>query len=452
MDFILTAYNKFLQLDHIHYGMEIGITLLFILLSLWIGSKITKNICEREEHTKNIQQSIFLRAAVRSVPLVHPVTAFLLVHLLFFSLEGVGFEVHLYKEAHQLLLAWLLIKTIHILTQKKVATWLIAFFILPMTILGMIGLWQPLLKFLDTLALGVGSYRISVYSFLEFAFVATLLFWSVGKITGFIEQHLKSSRALSVANRTLVIKLMQIGLYIVAFMLTLDILGIDFTALAVFSGALGVGLGFGLQKITSNFISGLILLFEKSVKVRDMVEMADGTYGIIRHISARYTLIQTYDGKEIMVPNEDFITQQVINWTHSDSKGRLEKTIGVAYGTDLKKARELIFKAINEHPDTLSDAENQCNLVEFGDSSINFLMRFWLDDFSKGRRRVMGEVLLTVWEKFEENNIEIPFPQRDLNFKGPITIQYDEARKPAKKPTRKKPANQKKPAKKSGKK
>ena len=449
MDFIQTAYNKFLELDHIHYGIEIGITLLVVLLSLWIGSKIIKKICDREEHTKNIQRSIFLRAAVRSVPLVHAVTAFLLVHLLFFSLTRVGFEVHLFGEVHQLLLAWLLIKTIHILTQKKMATWLIAFLILPMTLLGMIGLWQPLLEFLDTLALGVGSYRVSVYSVLEFAFVATLLFWSVGKITGFIEQHLKSSRALSVANRSLVTKLMQIGLYIVAFMLTLDILGIDFTALAVFSGALGVGLGFGLQKITSNFISGLILLFEKSVKVRDMVEMADGTYGIIRHISARYTLIETYDGKEIMMPNEDFITQQVINWTHSDSKGRLQNTIGVAYGTDLKKAQKLILEAIAEHPDTLDDAQTQCNLVEFGDSSIDFLVRFWLRDISIGRRRVMGEVLMTVWEKFEENNIEIPFPQRDLNFKGPITIRYEEppkkaAKKKAPKKTTKKSTKSKK--------
>lgn len=448
MSFLQEYFAKFTQLDHVHYAIELGSMLLVLLLSIWIGNKIINSVLTKKEKTKNIARSIYLRAAVRLLPVVRPVIAFLLIHLLFFSMSGVGFVVHLYEPVHQLLLAWLLIKTIRILTQKKVATWLIAFVILPMTILGIFGLWQPLLTFLDSLAFGVGSYRISVYKIIEIVFVTTVLFWSVGRLTGFIEQHLKSSRALSVANRSLVTKLLQIALYIVAFMLTLDILGIDFTALAVFSGALGVGLGFGLQKITSNFISGLILLFEKSIKVRDMVEMADGTYGIIKHISARYTLIETYDGKEIMMPNEDFITQQVINWTHSDSKGRLENTIGVAYGTDLKKARELIMEAIKEHPDILDDAQNQCNLVEFGDSSINFLIRFWLKDISVFRRRVMGEFLMSVWEKFQENDIEIPFPQRDLNFKGPITIQYEEpkqktAKKPATKKTTKKSSKRK---------
>ena len=438
MDIFDPLIQRILEADHLRYAVELGGALTLIGVSIWIDKKARAFILKEKEETKPTKRTIILRAVLGCVPVLRPLAAFLLIHLMFFAMESTGATAHTYEPVHQLLLAWLLIKAIRILTRQKVATWLIAGLILPMTLLAMVDLWQPLLAFLDTLALQVGSYRVTVYNTLEFIFVAVLLFWSVGKITGFLEQHLKSRRALSVSNRTLVIKLLQIFLYIVAFLLTLDILGIDLTALAVFSGALGVGLGFGLQKITSNFISGLILLFEKSVKSTDMVEMADGTYGIIKQISARYTLIQTYDGKEIMVPNEDFITQQVINWTHSDSRGRLEKTIGVAYGTDLKKARELIFEAINEHPDTLSDAENQCNLVEFGDSSINFLMRLWLNDFSKGRRRVMGEVLMAVWEKFEANNIEIPFPQRDLNFKGPMTIHYDEPGKSAKKPGKKK--------------
>lgn len=434
-------YQKFLALNHVHYGIETGIVLVFVFLAVWLGNRLIRAVEAKKEKTKNTQRSIFLRLAVGGLPLARPLMAFFIVHLLYFILPHVGFKPQLYDAVHQLLLAWLLIKTIRILTKKKMATWLIAGVILPMTILSIIDLWQPLMDFLDTLALSVGSYKVSVYSVLEFLFVVMVLFWSVGKVTGFIEQHLKSSRALSVSNRTLVVKLLQIFLYIAAFLLTLDILGIDLTALAVFSGALGVGLGFGLQKITSNFISGLILLFEKSVKSGDMVEMADGTYGLIKQISARFTLIQTYDGKEIMVPNEDFITQQVINWTHSNTEGRLENRIGVAYGTDLKKAKELILEAIEENKNILDHPQTQCNLEEFGDSSINFLIRFWLKDISVGRRRVMGEFLMTVWEKFVDNDIEIPFPQRDLNFKGPITIQYDESGKqPSKKAAPKKKA------------
>ena len=423
MEFLKTFYQDLLSVSPFHLAAELGGIIILIGAGVWLDLIVRNHLRAKDDKTKPTQRTLVLRTLVSLSPVFRPILAFIFVHLMYFGMENFKIVPLTYNAVHQLLLAWLLIKAIRIMTKQKVATWLIAGFILPMTLLSIAGLWEPLLAFLDSLAINVATYKITVYKVLEVAFVITLLFWAVGRITSFIEGHIRSTRLLSVANRSLVTKLLQIALYIFAFMLSLDILGIDLTALAVFSGALGVGLGFGLQKITSNFISGLILLFEKSIKTGDMVELADGTYGIVKHISARFTLIRTYDGKEIMVPNEDFITQQVVNWTHSDSLGRLQQTIGVAYGSDLKQVRELVFEAINEHPDTLDDAENQCNLVEFGESSINFLMRFWLNDFSKGRRRVMGEVLMAIWEKFEKNNIEIPFPQRDLNLKGPIVIQ-----------------------------
>ena len=121
-----------------------------------------------------------------------------------------------------------------------------------------------------------------------------------------------------------------------AFLFSLDLIGLDIMTFTVFSGAVGIGIGFGLQKVTSNFISGLILLFEKSIEQDDLIELNDGTYGFVQHTGARYTLIETFDGKEIMIPNEDFITNRVINWTYSNSNGRVDIELGVSYNSDLE--------------------------------------------------------------------------------------------------------------------
>jgi len=193
---------------------------------------------------------------------------------------------------------------------------------------------------------------------------------------------------------------------------------IDLTTLKIFSGALGIGLGFGLQKIASNFISGIILLMEKSVEQDDLVEMGDGTTGFIRRSSARFTVIETFDGKEVMVPNEDFITNRVVNWTYSDTKGRIEIPIGVAYGSDIQKAHDLILEAATENPLCISDPAPFCYLRNFGDSSVDFILHLWIADVTGGRWKTQSQVMFEIWRKFKANEIEIPFPQRDLHLKS----------------------------------
>jgi small-conductance mechanosensitive channel len=197
----------------------------------------------------------------------------------------------------------------------------------------------------------------------------------------------------------------------------MNFLGIDLTALAVFSGALGIGIGFGLQKVTSNFISGIIILFEKTVQNDDLIELNDGTLGFLRNTGSRASLIETYDGKEVMVPNEDLITNRVINYTHSNKKARIKINIGVSYDCDLEKAQKLILEAAEEHPRTTKDPEPLCFLEEFADSSVNFILLFWVNDVIEGRYGPRSDVLFSIWNKFKENNIEIPYPQRDIHIK-----------------------------------
>jgi small-conductance mechanosensitive channel len=198
----------------------------------------------------------------------------------------------------------------------------------------------------------------------------------------------------------------------------LDFVGIDLTTLTVFSGAVGIGLGFGLQKIASNFISGLILLMEKSIEEGDLIELADGTFGFVRRASARYTLVETFDSKEILVPNEDLITSRVVNWTFSNSSARVELEIGVSYHSDIELARDLILQAAAEHPRCAVTPEPACFLRTFGDSSVNFTLHFWVDDVTEGRWHPHSEVMFEVWRKFKDSGIEIPFPQRDLHIRS----------------------------------
>lgn len=189
------------------------------------------------------------------------------------------------------------------------------------------------------------------------------------------------------------------------------------TTLAVIGGAVGVGIGFGLQKIASNFISGIILLFEKSVEIGDIVELDGGNiYGEIKHFGGRYTLVESSDGKEIMIPNEDFIISKVTNWTYSNSRARIEINLGVAYGSDLELVQKIMISCAKENSHCLAYPEIECFVTQFGEFDIKFTLYFWISDIVRGRMLPRSEVLMSIWKKFRENGIEIPLPQREVKM------------------------------------
>lgn len=305
------------------------------------------------------------------------------------------------------------------------AKWLIFFTLVVILVLGASGHFDIIKQYLDTEALTftAGEYKISVYALLKGCMTVAIIFWITAVISEVAEKRIGKIKKIRAANRSLILKIIQIAIYFVAFLFALDVVGIDLMTLTVFSGALGIGLGFGLQKIASNFISGIILLLEKSIEQDDLVELADGTFGFIRESSARYTLIETFDSKEILVPNEDLITSRVTNWTYSNSKGRTEVAIGVSYGSDLEKVHELILEAAKEHPSCIEEPVPKCYLRNFGDSSVDFILHFWVGDVTKGRWEPHSDVMFSIWRKFKENGIEIPFPQRDLHLKTPDMIK-----------------------------
>ncbi|MDD9978240.1 MAG: mechanosensitive ion channel [Boseongicola sp.] len=279
--------------------------------------------------------------------------------------------------------------------------------------------FEDIVAFLDSdsASLTIGVTRISLWLVIKAVLAAAALLWTAAFVSAFGERRISNLTSVRASNRVLATKAFQIIVYFFAFVFGLQILGIELTALTIFGGALGIGIGFGLQKIAANFISGLILLVEKSVEQGDLVELSNGTFGYVRHMGARYLLVESFDGKEIMIPNEDFITTSVTNWTYSNSRARVEITIGVSYKSDIELAMQLILEAARSHPTALQDPEPVCYMREFADSSVNYLLFFWIDDVTAGRYGPQSDVMRDIWRKFAENNIEIPFPQRDVHIK-----------------------------------
>lgn len=279
---------------------------------------------------------------------------------------------------------------------------------------------QSVRDFLDSenLSLTLGEQQISAYHIINGLLTFAILIWLSALIVEFAEKQISRFPNVRTANKELFIKIAQITIYILAALLGLDLIGLDLTTLTVFSGAVGIGLGFGLQKIAANFISGLILLMEKSIEVEDLVELSDGTSGFIRKTGARYTLIETFDNKEILIPNEDFITNRVTNWTFSNNRARVEINIGVAYSSDLKLVQKILLTAAKQHPRCVHEPEPKVYLRNFGDSSVDFVLHFWVDDVQNGRWQPQSEVMMEIWDRFAEQGISIPFPQRDLHIKS----------------------------------
>lgn len=293
---------------------------------------------------------------------------------------------------------------------------------------------DPLTSTLENTALTIGGSRISVLRVITSFVLAIGALW-IGRVVGDAAQsQLKSSKKLTPSMSGLLGQVAKIGLMILAIYIAMTSFGIDMAAFAVLGGAIGVGIGFGLQSIFSNFISGIIILFEKSIKVGDFIELQSGVHGQVREINIRSTLVTTNDSVDILVPNEEFIKAQVINWTLRDPRRRLRVSFGVAYGTDkevVKKAG-LEAAAAVEWTDGSVGHESSVWLVEFGDSSLNYELVVWLNaEAVKRPGRVVADYNWALHSALEKYDLEIPFPQRDLNIRQPAEITVRMADGPA---------------------
>jgi small-conductance mechanosensitive channel len=274
------------------------------------------------------------------------------------------------------------------------------------------------------MAINFGDTRISVLGLGKALLALAALFWLAGFTSSLVERRIAGMSSLTPSVQVLFGKLLKITLYVIAFVLAMNTVGIDLTAFAVFSGAVGLGIGFGLQKVVSNLISGVILLLDKSVKPGDVIAIGD-TYGWINSLSARYVSVITRDGTEHLIPNEELISQRVENWSYTDQLIRQRLPIGISYASDLRKAIELAVHAAKEQDRVLENPAPVCHLKSFGDNSVDIELRIWLRDPRSGLSNVRHDILLRIWDLYKENGIDFPFPQRELHVAKAIPVRIE---------------------------
>ncbi|MDK1389102.1 mechanosensitive ion channel [Sinorhizobium sp. 8-89] len=285
-----------------------------------------------------------------------------------------------------------------------------------------LGLDRTIQAALDGMAVNLGAVRLSMLLVLKAVVLSAALIW-LAVLFGNMSSHwIQKSADLTPSLKVLISKLIKIGLIVFAGAVALSATGIDLTALTVFSGAVGVGIGFGLQKVVSNFISGIIILLDKSIKPGDTITLGE-TFGSIRDLRSRFVSVITRDGKEYLIPNEDFISQQVVNWSFSSEYVRIEVSFGTSYDSDPHEVVRIAIEAAKTIPRVSSVyAQPVCWMTAFGSSSLDFKLRFWISDPSNGLTNVRGEVLMALWDAFKAAGISIPFPHREIIMKTPVEV------------------------------
>lgn len=322
--------------------------------------------------------------------------------------------------------AWFVISFFSRLIKNRFIARLVSTIAWGVAALYILGVLPRTQEALDSIGFSVGASRISVLSIIQSGVLLIAFIWLALLASSFLTGVITKNEDISPSVKVLLSKVIRFLLLCLAVVVSLGAVGIDFTALAVFSGAVGIGIGLGLQKIVSNFLSGIILLLDKSIKPGDVIEIetvSGSTYGWVQHLGARYTAVRTRDGTETLIPNEIFIDSPVTNWTHTNKVVRRKLPIGVSYDTDVEKAIELCLKSVEDVPRVLKVPKPVCLIKGFGDSSVDLELRFWINDPEGGVANVSSKVYLEVWKLFQAENIEIPFPQRDLNIRSSVPIE-----------------------------
>jgi len=411
IDFFMGLWVWFQQwvFDYATLGQAV-----IILIVAWGAQGLTKTLINHIDGP--LEQYQNLKKPEKHIrPLYRPLIALIFIVIAVLIGGAAQLPVYLLDIASSLLTAWIIIRLASSFIQNKPLGRLIAIGAWSYAALDIINLMDPIKTQLDDAAFSIGDTNYTVLSII-WGFASFFIFiWVALFAARLIEARIKKVDAINPSARVLLTKALKIFLVSIAFLMALNSTGIDLTALAVFGGAVGVGVGFGLQKVVSNFISGVILLLDRSIKPGDVIE-TQGTYGSINSLAARYTSVITRDGTEFLIPNEDMITQPVINWSHSHTNVRRKIPISVAYGSDLNRVMDLMNEAAKEHSRTLKIPPVRTLLKGFGDNGIDLELRFWIGDPHNGVSNVASEIMLEIWNKFNEEGIEFPFPQRVVHM------------------------------------
>jgi small-conductance mechanosensitive channel len=404
------------------------IQIALILLAVLAGWGVAALIRKRVDFTKlTASWPVYLRiAALTAVKNFGIIAAIVLLISIYAGMRAATLpsRSYLIGVAGNLATAWVVIAILASVIQNQLVNRLVSIAAWSIAALSIVGLLDPVEDALDSAGIVIGGLRITALVALKATVLLLLALWAATSTSNFLDRRLRSYADLTPSIQVLLGKLARVGLITLAVLIVLSSVGIDFSALAVFSGAVGVGVGFGLQKIVSNLVSGIILLADKSIKPGDIITLGDN-YGWVDTMGARYTSVVSPDGREYLIPNEDFVTQRVINWSYSNERVGLDVKFGVSYASDPHQVREAALAAIATVPRVLTDPAPVCNLARFGDSSLDFALWFWIGDPIQGVGNVRSAVLFALWDAFKREGIEIPYPVRDMRLDKPITVIMD---------------------------
>ncbi|MGY8901711.1 MAG: mechanosensitive ion channel family protein [Rhodobacterales bacterium] len=402
-------------------AIALGIFIIATILAWWLGPRFHEWIRNREGWPiwrKRVMLMVHRRLRLMIFVILTYVVVWALREITWpsrsYLLGGIG----------QLAFVWYIIATSTRLITNSFTRKMVRYVGWTWGTVSVLNMTDIMRSLLDSAAIQFGDTRISVWLLVQAAVTLAALLVSARLIAKTGADRLRRNEDLSPSVQVLAIKFIQVALYSTAFFLGLRSVGFDLTGLAVLSGAIGVGLGFGLQKVVSNLVSGIIILLDKSIKPGDVISLGD-TFGWIEALGARYVSVVTRDGKEFLIPNEDLITGQVVNWSHSNDFVRLDLYFGTAYHDDPHTVREIAIKAALSVGRVLKDRKPVCHIVNFGNSSVDYILRFWIKDPRLGLTNIKGDVYLALWDAFSEHNISIPFPQTEVRLLPPEKVLSD---------------------------
>jgi small-conductance mechanosensitive channel len=318
--------------------------------------------------------------------------------------------------AAKLAVAWLIIRLMTSVIRNAFLVKLISLSAWLIAALSIINQLDPAADALDSVSIVLGGLRLTPLLVIKLGLISIAALWLTNVASNFAESRINQSSDLTPSIQVLLVKMIRMGLMIIAIAVALGAVGINLSALAVFSGAVGVGIGIGLQKIVANFISGIILLADKSVKPGDLVTIGDSS-GRISAMKTRYISVAAGDGREFLIPNEDLVTQKVTNWTYTDKNTLVKVIFATNYESDPRQVCQLAIEIAREVPRAIKSKPPGCILTEFGETGMKFSLTFWISD-PDGMDNVKSDVMLSLWEAFKREGIKVPYPVRELRIRG----------------------------------
>ncbi|MGV6802112.1 MAG: mechanosensitive ion channel family protein [bacterium] len=405
-------------------GLQLGLMLAALIPAIIFAPRLKRLIID--QLVKRVPVPVIKKLARALATLAIPVALYFTLCVFIAAMAAAGEKVQFMETGRSLLTAWILVRFVTLIIASQFWSKVAFYTIWPIMALDAFHVLDDVMAQLAAMKVVLDAgptdavaddVSISLLDVVKAALVFALLFWVANFASKFLTKQINDVEELNPSLKTLFSKILDLVLPIIALIMSLQLVGFNLGTLAIFGGAIGLGIGLGLQRLVSNFAAGVTLLMDKSIKPGDTIKV-ENSFGWVTAMNTRYVAVRTRDGTEHLIPNDIFIENGVINWSHADKFVRIHAPFSISYKyKDVRFVQKMAQEAALSLGRVVEKPAPRCNLVEFGDSSINFDLRFWIVDPQNGVTNIRSDVMMAVWDALNENGIEVPFPQRDIHIK-----------------------------------